>query len=165
MSDHTVDRDQSYTEGNYTQALENGITPDIHRLTHDGYDRLNNYGEVVSSKKGLTTNATKIQKKPTDIKFKAKPEVSINNNGVADLNQATKAYTQILLDEAKRMIDLNEFVVATVSSSWPRQPMTPSSTSRTIRMSRCLRRRPSDKAEDPLRGGAIVKSESPLKID
>lgn len=74
------------------------ITPDIYRLTHDGYDRLNNYGEVVSSKKGLTTNATKIQKKPTDIKFKAKPEVSINNNGVADLNQATKAYTQILLD-------------------------------------------------------------------
>ena len=99
-------------EGNYTPALENGITPDIHRLTHDGYDRLNNYGEVVSSKKDLTTNATKIQKKPTDIKFKAKPEVSINNNGVADLNQATKAYTQILLDEAKRMIDLNEFVVA-----------------------------------------------------
>lgn len=97
---------------NYTQALENGITPDIHRLTHDGYDRLNEYGEVVSSKKGLTTNATKIQKKPTDIKFKAKPEVSINNNGVTDLNQATKAYTQILLDEAKRMIDLNEFVVA-----------------------------------------------------
>lgn len=67
---------------------------------------------MVSSKKGLTTNATKIQKKPTDIKFKAKPEVSINNNGVADLNQATKAYTQILLDETKRMIDLNEFVVA-----------------------------------------------------
>lgn len=98
-------------EGNYTQALENGITPDIHRLTHDGYDCFNNYGEVVSSKKGLTTNATKIQKKPTDIKFKAKPEVSINNNGVADLNQTTKAYTQILLDEAKRMIDLNEFVV------------------------------------------------------
>lgn len=97
---------------NYTQALENGITPDIHRLTHDGYERLNEYGEVVSSKKGLNTNATKIQKKPTDIKFKAKPEVSINNNDMADLNQATKAYTQVLLDEAKRMIDFNEFVVA-----------------------------------------------------
>lgn len=97
---------------NYTQALENGITPDIHRLTHDGYERLNEYGEVVSSKKGLNTNVTKIQKKPTDLKFKAKPEVSINNNDMADLNQATKAYTQVLLDEAKRMIDLNEFVVS-----------------------------------------------------
>ena len=106
----------------------------------------------MSSKKGLTTNATKIQKKPTDIKFKAKPEVSINNNGVADLNQATKAYTQILLDEAKRMIDLNEFVVANRLIQLAEQPMTPSRTSRTIRMSRCLRRRPSDKAEDPLRG-------------